>query len=65
VAICAPFYWVLKPDSRDALYGSCPHCSREIKVMWMKAKKGGFNCRFCKRRIVLQGLAGDEHFLSV
>jgi hypothetical protein len=64
-ALISPFYYVWKADSCDTLTGSCPHCTREVKVAWTKARKGGFNCKFCKRRLILQGLEGVEHFLAV
>jgi hypothetical protein len=64
-ALLAPVYCIVKADSCDQLFGACPHCSRELKVKWLKARKGGFNCKFCKRRVVLQGVEGDEKFLAV
>ena len=64
MAVLSPFY-TIKVDSCDNLNGACPHCTRELQVKWLKAQKGGFNCKFCKRRVILQGLKGDEHFLGV
>jgi hypothetical protein len=64
-AAMGPFYCLLKTDSCDRLRGACPHCTREVEVKWEKAKKSGFDCKFCKRRIVTDAAKGDERFLGV
>jgi len=64
-AFIAPVYCVLMADSRDKLVGPCPYCGNEIRVLWQKARKRGFNCKWCKRRLFVQGVAGDERFMGV
>lgn len=63
VAVVAPFYCVFNAACLDTLRGQCPHCQRELNIQWQKARKGGFDCRFCRRRLIISGQQDDERFL--